>query len=204
MKHLLNLYDTLEALEKRKAMYLGNDYTFRSLDNFVTGFIMAAQDVQLEKPQFPNFTYFNTWIIGHLDQHYGLSGGWHWQIHNRNLNDDQKAFQEFFYFLDLFKNSKVTSQILVLDQQAIQFNIEIYVKHYSKAEVKEEFFEKKPFKIRWIQISNSTTVWIEFLDKNSDSISERWYLNQADATNALEQEFGKLKNDWLKERDSEI
>lgn len=204
MKHLLNLYDILEALEKRKAMYLGNDYTFSSLDNFVTGFIMAAQDGQLEKPQFPNFTYFGTWIIGHLDQYYGLSGGWHWQIHNRNLNDDQKAFQEFFYFLDIFKNSKVTSKILVVDQQAIQFSIDSQVSHYSVNEKKHELVEKKPFKIRWIQISNSTTVWIEFLDKNSDSISEHWYLNQADATNALEQEFGRLKNDWIKERESEI
>jgi hypothetical protein len=83
MKHLLNLYEILEALEKRKAMYLGNDYTFHSLYNFVTGFTMAAQDVQFEKPDIPNFTYFSTWIIDHLDQHYGLPGGWHWQINNR-------------------------------------------------------------------------------------------------------------------------
>lgn len=179
MKHLLNLYDILEALEKRKAMYLGNDYTFHSLYNFVTGFIMAAQDVQLEKPDIPNFTYFSTWIIGHLDQHYGLSGGWHWQILNRNLNDDQKAFQEFFYFLDIFKNSKFTCKHLLVDQHSTKSGVNGPTKRIAETS-----------KIRWIQLSNSTTVWIEILDKSDNIIADSWHINSTEANHYLDEVYG--------------
>jgi hypothetical protein len=94
----MNIYPLLDHLKVRKAMYLGNDYNFKSLDNFITGFTMAASDGQLQLNDYPHFGYFSTWLLGHLDNHFGLSGGWHWQITNRNPNNDENAFEEFVSF----------------------------------------------------------------------------------------------------------
>ena len=97
-----NIYPLLEHLKLIKAMYLGNDYNFKSLDSFICGFSMAASDGQLQTNDFPNFSYFSTWLLGHLKNHFGLSGGWHWQISTRNSNNEEKAFEEFFSFLEVF------------------------------------------------------------------------------------------------------
>lgn len=179
-----NIYDVLGQIEKRPAMFLGNDYTFQSLSTFVTGYMMAAQESQLKKADCPDFTYFNVWILGHLDEHYGLSFGWYWQIQSRNPGNKQKAFEEFFYFLGVFKNSTVSSRAVIVDRVAIQ---------------EYELIEKKPYKIRLILMTNSTMVWLKFLDKNEESISSRWYLNEMAANEFLKREFGTFKNDWVEE-----
>lgn len=183
-----NIYDVLALIENRPAMFLGNDYAFQTLNTFVTGYMMAAQESQLKKANCPDFTYFSVWIIGHLEKHYGFSFGWHWQIHNRNPGNDEKAFEEFFYFLELFKNSKVSSRTVIVDPVAIQEN---------------ELIEEKAYKIRWIQMTNSTMVSIKFLDKNEKLIADRWYLNEMAANEFLKQEFGTFKNDWVEEGFSE-
>jgi hypothetical protein len=183
-----NIYDVLGHVENRKAMFLGNDYTFQTLNTFVTGYMMAAQESQLKKANCPNFTYFSVWIIGHLEEHYGFSFGWHWQIRNRNPGNDEKAFEEFFYFLEVFKNSTVSSRTVIVDQVAI-----------TGTEMKDELIEEKPYKIRWIQMTNSTMVWIKLLDKNEKLISDRWYLNEMAANEFLKGEFGTFKNDWVEE-----
>ncbi|WP_442264893.1 hypothetical protein ACSIGC_11120 [Tenacibaculum sp. ZS6-P6] len=102
----LNIYQILDHLEKRKALYLGNHYSFNSLDAFINGYSCAADDSDWYSEEFNNFSFFNVWLLGHLPKHFGEAGGWYWQIHNRNLNDDKNAFKEFFFFLNLFKTSK--------------------------------------------------------------------------------------------------
>lgn len=83
-KNQPNIYTVLEQLKIRKAKYLGNDFTFKSLDSFILGFTMAASSRQLQMKGYPEFGHFSTWLLGHLKSHFGLSGGWHWQIANRH------------------------------------------------------------------------------------------------------------------------
>jgi len=52
-------------------MVLGNEYNFNSLESFISGFTMAASEGQLELYQYLNFRYFSTWLLGHLDKHFG-------------------------------------------------------------------------------------------------------------------------------------
>ncbi|MEO6522466.1 MAG: hypothetical protein ABIN91_12355 [Mucilaginibacter sp.] len=188
MKECNNIYCIFDQLEKRKAMFLGNGCTFQSLESFVTGYQLAANEPQLEQPGSPNFGYFSTWLLGHIDENYGLAGGWFWQISNRNLNDDIKAFDDFFYLLRVFKISVISTKSAIVNSQAHNFSIDGPVKRFTGENLDEPL--KVPHTIRWINIANSSTTWIEFLDENNKVFNESWYLDPEEVNDALEKEFG--------------
>ena len=150
----VDIYTLLDHLKIRKAMYLGNEYNFNSLDSFISGFTMAASDGQLELNEYPNFRYFSTWLLGHLKTHFGLAGGWHWQIKNRNPNDDTKAFEEFFEFLEVFKMSKVASKSIIVDKDAIEFSKSSGVTRFNIVDGESIPFEDRPNKILWMDITH--------------------------------------------------
>jgi len=178
-------------------MYLGNGYTFSSLDSFINGFTMAASDRQLEYKGYPNFKYFSTWLLGHLDVNFGLSLGWHWQITNRSENNDEKAFEDFFNFLEIFKLSKVHSKVIVVDNDAVEFNGTSAVKTFEMINGKRVRPNQKPLKIKWTTIDNSNTVWLDYIDKNDKAIFLGDWTTSADAaTEKLVKEFGFFKNCW--------
>ncbi|MBI5372817.1 MAG: hypothetical protein HZA79_12415 [Sphingobacteriales bacterium] len=192
-----NIYQLLDHLRVRKAMYLGNDYNFKSLDNFIGGFTMAASDEQLQLNDYPNFSYFSTWLLGHLQAHFGLSGGWYWQITNRNPNNDENAFEKFFSFLEVFKTSKTHSKSINVDKDAIEFNKTSNIKRFETTEGESFSVEEKPFKIIWTTIDNSTTVWLDYLDQNGNAtFSGLWTISADEASKNLANEFGSFKNNW--------
>jgi hypothetical protein len=194
----VNIYTLLDHLKIRKAMYLGNEYNFNSLNNFITGFTMAASDGQLESKEYPNFTYFSTWLLGHLKKHFGLSGGWHWQIKNRNPNDDTKAFEEFFEFLEVFKMSKASSKTIIIDKEALEFSKSSGVKRFNIVDGESIPLEDRPYKISWTTISNSSTVWVDYLDQMDEHINAGfWRTTSKEAMKDLVREFGKFKNNWV-------
>ena len=181
-------------------MYLGNGYNFNSLDSFLTGFTIAASDGQLQLNDYPNFRYFSIWLLGHLDIHFGLAGGWHWQIINRNPNNDEKAFEEFFTFLEVFKSSKTHTKSIIVDKEAIKFKKASNIKSSKIIDGMEIPPDETPFKIIWTTIDNSTTAWLDYIDKNGKLISGgTWRINADEVTNDLVAEFGCLKNDWVED-----
>ena len=116
----INLYELLGHLEKRKAMYLGNEYTFQSLDSFLCGFGIACSKDQLKSENYNDFSGFNFWILGYLPEHFGRSGGWYWQIKNRNPENDENAFKEFFDFLEIYKTSKKKKEIIKIARDSLE------------------------------------------------------------------------------------
>ena len=192
-----NIYPLLEHLKLIKAMYLGNDYNFKSLDSFICGFSMAASDGQLQTNDFPNFSYFSTWLLGHLKNHFGLSGGWHWQISNRNPNNDEKAFEEFFSFLEVFKASKTHSKTITVDKDALEFNKTAIIKRFEIIDGESVPIEENPFKIIWTSIDNSTTVWLDYFDQTGDTVyAGLWTISADEASKNLADEFGSFKGSW--------
>ncbi|MBS1661765.1 MAG: hypothetical protein JST68_12030 [Bacteroidetes bacterium] len=165
-KNQPNIYTILNHLKVRKAMYLGNDFTFQSLDSFISGFAMAASSSQLQAEGYPDFSYFNTWLLGHLKNHSGLGGGWYWQISNRHPNDETEAFDEFFDFLDVFKGSLTHKKCVIIDNDMA--------------------VNPKPSKVIMTKIDHSTTVWLEYVDDNGNEIfTDEWFINQEEAMNSL-------------------
>ena len=196
-KNQTNIYELLEHIQIRKAMYLGNDYNFKSLDNFIGGFVMASSDEQLQLNDYPNFSNFSTWLLGHLYKHFGLSAGWHWQITNRNLSSDENAFEEFFIFLEEFKKSKTHSKFVIVDKEALQFNQASNLKRFKIINGDDILINENPFKIKWTTIDNSTTVWLDYFDQNDNIVhAGLWYINANEASDKLKGEFGSFKNNW--------
>ncbi|WCO00269.1 hypothetical protein [Psychroserpens ponticola] len=185
-----NLYEILEHLEKRKAMYLGNEYTFHSLDAFITGFGIGCDRNQLETEQFNNFSDFNIWILGHLPEHFGQSGGWHWQISNRNPNDDENAFKEFFKFLEIFKTAKKKKEKIEVDKfefDKSEFNTK------TKVEINKRVIVDSVYKVA---MEHSKTIWIEGYSKNKLTY-ERWCLTEKEFDKIIS-DFGDIKITELK------
>ena len=171
MPNNINIYDLLDHIEKRKAMYLGNEYTFQSLDAFLTGFSMSANSKQYQSDIYNNFLDFNVWLLGHLPKHFGQGGGWHWQISNRNPNDDENAFKEFFEFVKAFKSSKKhVEQIKIkpFEFKKTEFNIE------TKTEIeKKEIIDS----IHKITLENSKTIWFKGYHKKKLTYTQ-WCLSE--------------------------
>jgi hypothetical protein len=190
-----NIYDILEDLELRKSLYLGNHFNFDSLDSFINGFTLAAKPKQLKREGLPNFGLFSAWLLGHLTKHYGQAGGWHWQIKNRNKTD-KKAFAEFFQFLKKFKKSMVRKKTIAVDKKAIEFPQNGPVKRFLLKNGKQTKISKKPSKIVWTTLSNSKTVWVDYLDDKNRIIAGFWELDVTKANKTLRIEFGRFRNQW--------
>jgi len=127
-----------------------------------------------------------------------LSCGWHWQIKNRNPNDDTKAFEEFFEFLEIFKMSEVSSKTIVIDEEALAFSKSSGVTRFKIADGESIPFNDRPYKILWTTITNSTTVWVEYLDQNDKHIKAGfWRTTSKEAREDLLNEFGKFKSNWV-------
>ena len=185
-----NLYEILAHLEKRKAMYLGNDYTFHSLDSFITGFGMGCDIDQLETEQFNNFSDFNIWILGHLPEHFGQSGGWYWQISNRNPNDDENAFKEFFEFLEIFKSAKKKKEKIEVEKfefEKSEYNTKTKVET-NKIEIVDTVYK--------VTIEQSKTIWIEGYSQDKLTY-ERWCLTEKEFDEIIS-DLGNIKITELK------
>ncbi len=154
-------------MKNRRALYLGNTHSFYSLDAFLNGFSLSAEDYQYQSKKFNDFSYFNIWLLGHLPKHYGESGGWYWQISNRNIDNDENAFKEFFGFLEIFK----TSEKKIEEIQNVSFTI--------KDNTQENHIEKKIDTIQKITFENSTSVWIKAYSQKKLSYQD-WYTSEED------------------------
>lgn len=165
-----NLYDVLEQLQKRPGMFLGSNVSFASLDSFISGFMLAARDEQLVKPGLPPLKYFDLWLLGYFEEprieRLSVNGFWH--IRQRNP-DDQKALEELFRLLEVFKQSKVRVTRLKIDDIV---------------------------SIRKTLIAHSTTTWLAHLDVHGNLLREPWYWNETEAEESLLREFGPRNSPW--------
>jgi hypothetical protein len=194
----VNLYEILDQIKIRKAMYLGNDYTLLSLDNFIRGFTIASRPNQLIKENSPSFGFFSTWLLGHINKNFGSSGGWYWQIHNRNTGKVEDAFNDFFDLLEKFKDSKFLIKKILVDDKARLYNRKTSpIKRYYGG-VENENRLNVPNEIIWSSLTNSKTIWIDQLDEHGNNISSSWYLTSKEAKKVLADEFGEFENKWKK------
>lgn len=108
----LNIYELLDYLQKRKAMFLGHDYTFQSLEAFLGGFLLGTNAQSIKDNVYNDFSYFNIWLLGYLSKTNTKQKGWYNQITNYTNGDDAKAFDIFFNCLDKFKTAKKYTEII--------------------------------------------------------------------------------------------
>lgn len=180
----IKLYDLLEHLEKRKAMYLGNNYNFQSLDSFLCGYSCAADYEHLESDGYNNFSKFNIWLLGHLPEHFGASGGWHWQLKNRNPHNELKAFEEFFYFLEIFKQAK--NDISFIKIEPTPYSQSLLNLKAKVDTIQSENIEK----LKVTRLEKSTTIWMESVsESDSESFYNSWFLTENEFEEELKNRF---------------
>lgn len=178
MSNDINIYDVLDHIEKNKAMYLGNEYTFQSLNAFLTGFSMSANSKQYQSDIYNNFLDFNVWLLGYLPKHFGQGGGWHWQLSNRNPNNDENAFKEFFEFVRIFKLSKSkVEQIKIKPFKFKKTQLDIKTKIETKKEEMVSCINK-------ITIENSSAIWVKGYHQNN-LIYNKWCLTEVVFNNMI-------------------
>lgn len=191
IRKISNIYDLLEIVEKRKAMFLGNDYTFHSFNSFITGYTIGCNENQLETEKHNHFSDFSIWILGHLPKHFGQAGGWYWQISNRNPDNDENAFKEFFEFLEIFKTAK--KKVERIEIEKFEFDISEYSTK-KKVEIdKREVVDR----IHKITIEHSKVILIKGFNKDNLTY-DRWCLSEKEydeiITNLNKIKIIELKN----------
>ncbi len=178
-KRQINLYDLLEHLQKRRAMFLGNDHTFQSLDAFIGGFLLASNSTQIETEDFNSFSDFNMWILGYLPNHFGRTGGWYWQIKNYIKKNDDQAFEYFFECINLFKTAKKYTEILDVKPFRIQ------VTEFNASQKKPDLSYKLVNFMYKVTMEHSTTIWVKGFQDN-ELVYETWCLSEEEYWNIVE------------------
>jgi hypothetical protein len=153
---------------------------------------MAASASQLQHDNYPSFNLFSIWLLGHLKKHFGQSGGWHWQIRNRNLKNDEKAFKEFFMYLNLFKKSKLKRRQIKVDEESLKY-YRTRVKQFRIVDGKQIRVRTTPVKIISTSFSNSTTIILDYVDNKGKEVGGGWEINEAKAIDSLTRSFGEMR-----------
>jgi hypothetical protein len=119
-----NIYDIFDHIEKRPAMYLGNDYGIIALNHFVWGFNCGGGKFYSKKLNYPDFSLFTDWLGGMLKFKYeGSSMNWS-SLLLEKYKEDKKALEKFFFYLKQFKAANNEVVLVSLTKKNIQYAIE--------------------------------------------------------------------------------
>ena len=119
-----SIYDIPDHVEKRPAMYLGNDYGVIALNHFITGFITGGVHFYYKKSNYPDFLLFTDWLGGMLKfKHEKSSMNWSWLLLDK-YKDDKKGLERFFFYLKQFKTFENEVIIVPLLNVNIQYAID--------------------------------------------------------------------------------
>lgn len=105
MKIYQDIYDILDALRKRPALYLGSNKSKKSFISLIA-FLSGLQIAQFKLKQIdegePSFRYFSSWITARVE---GMSKtmAWEWMIEEWG---NETAFEKFFELLDEYRSCK--------------------------------------------------------------------------------------------------
>jgi len=172
-----SIYDIFEHIEKRPAMYLGNDYGIAALNCFVTGFRFGGGEFYSRKLNYPNFNLFTEWLGGVLKYKYENSSvSWSGLLLEK-YKDDRKALEKFFYYLNRFKTSESEVAVVPLKNENIEFALQNKTGYLwcKVGNVSKSYYDnvKKIDKLILFKLNPSKTLFLLIIDKNSKIIDDR-------------------------------
>ncbi len=105
-----NLYDTLDKMRERPAMYLGEKSITR-MEAFIMGFYEGSNDEISESPPFHDFNDF----VGNFYGKY-TTAGWKNLILSDHYGNEKEALDRFFVLLDEYRenHNKPNSRAIIL------------------------------------------------------------------------------------------
>ncbi|MFB9108510.1 hypothetical protein [Flavobacterium gyeonganense] len=124
-----NIYDSFDHIEKRPAMYLGNDYGIIALNHFVTGFLVGGGQFYDKNLNHPDFSLFTDCLGGILKYKYESSSmNWSWLLLDK-YKEDKKALDKFFSYLKQFKTAD--NEVVIVPNQKLTFSMQLTTKKIS-------------------------------------------------------------------------
>jgi hypothetical protein len=95
-----DLYDILDKMRERPAMYLGS-LSITKLESYINGFFQGQNGETQEKPSFDGFNDF-------IDNYYNNFdvAGWRNKILAKHYGNEQEAITKFYELLDEFRLTK--------------------------------------------------------------------------------------------------
>jgi len=119
--YINNIYDLIEKIKSRPAMYIG-DNKISSFRSYIDGYSSALKihGIKFEST-FPPFWYFHEWVMQKYNWRESTTG-WNNIILKENNYDDEKSLTIFFELFDEFKTLKpISAEQIKLTKKNISF-----------------------------------------------------------------------------------
>ncbi len=165
------IYELLDAIRQRPAMYISPSDSITALYNFLSGHLFLGNQKSLKSSR-SLFYEFGNWVAMKCG-FYESTLGWRNMLLRSNDNDETKAFHSFFDLLEEFKSRKAT--LLYSAKLPYQKN-------------------RKTRKIQIVKYTDDGGVFVRFLNLRGTILDEMYWQKIEDAFFITENQVGKL--DW--------
>lgn len=122
MDKINNVYDLLDLIRPRAALYIG-DNKLSSLSAFLSGYFFSESNNSIEaNNEFPPFWYFHEWAMVQY-KWYESTAGWKHIILKENNNDEERSLVVFFEMMDDFRKlHPISMQQLKISEESLAFH----------------------------------------------------------------------------------
>lgn len=194
-----NIYDLIDLLEKRPAMYLG-DKNISCLRSFLDGYQFAQESNKpFTEEVFPPFWYFHEWAM----HQYGWgesTAGWKNILLDENGGDEEKALDDFFRQVKVFKELvPVSIRKATLTKENLEFHFSDACGHKRYVDVVNQIvgpLHNHADEVFIIEFSHQFGFSV-FVRSKNEWIGHEWmdrFKHSEDAIKLTEYLFGKQLN----------
>lgn len=168
-----NIYTIIDQIRPRPAMYLGR-LSVTSLENFLSGYAIALQEFNIEMTETPSFYDFHDWVAMKLG-YYESTGGWCRMLLEAENQDEEKALERFFLYLDEFRQRQ--PQVLL---SATPDPTRIW--HYKIIDIhtNEKVAVLAPALIQIVKYTDDGGVFVKYLDQDGQPLDRESYCQDLD------------------------
>lgn len=187
-----DIYELLDNVRKRPAMYLGNLRSLSSLMAFVRGIVFRG----LCKSD-PPFYLFGNWLGVRVSEMKGNTMPFEWMEREWG---SEKAFDMFFELLDEYRNCKVVCRYrAIITNQKSGFFI-----CYGSYGIEERIEPEKPLEICVAQFAPSDVYYLcEVYFDRHDFYRSSFRKSAIEVRELAQPHWGVSQNDWMEFTDIE-
>ncbi|RKN81043.1 hypothetical protein D7Z94_08820 [Ulvibacterium marinum] len=96
-----NVYEILEIIRDKPELYLTSK-SISSLQNFLNGYLLLMPNDINRNDDYPPFDKFKQHILNQKERFIGISNPYSSFFKLNSDGDEERAFEQFFHYLDLF------------------------------------------------------------------------------------------------------
>jgi len=163
----IDFYEFLDAIKKRPAMYLGNDYTLWSLYLLIYGYGRGSAGTYKTNINANNFSRFGLWLNGYINNASPNSMGW-WGLIHEQATTVNNEFELFFSYLEKFKFDKEIRESQNIKPQILD-------RSFLNDKKIKCIIKKKIDRLDKVRYENSKSLWAEYFFKDELVGSNRFF-----------------------------